>query len=92
MTEARIFRYEVPVDDRWHPLDVPDPCQIVQVGCRRRDVVEFWAISVGSTWPRQFRVVGTGQPFDLNEDVYKGTAVVPEGDLVWHLTERYEQR
>ena len=92
MSQARIFRFEVPVDDQWHPLDVPDPLTVTRIGCRRRDVVEFWAVAHGQTWPRQFLVVGTGQPFDLNRDIVHGTAVAPEGDLVWHLLERYEQR
>ena len=57
---ARIYRYEVPVDDAVHTFDLHGDPQAV--GCRRDDVVEFWAIhhddeAPGSYISRRFLVV-----------------------------------
>jgi hypothetical protein len=79
----RIYRYLVPVDDQWHDQDFDG--EVLAVNCRRLDAVEFWAVE-GGIVPRCFRVVGTGHP--MPEDArYVGTAVTPDGSLVWHLVE-----
>jgi hypothetical protein len=82
---AAIYRYEVPVDDRWHPLQLTG--EIVHVACRNMHVVELWAMN--TTQPkstRSFRVYGTGQSLPPDLD-YIGTALAPGGQLVWHLFE-----
>jgi hypothetical protein len=78
---VRIYRYEVPVDDNHHVIELEgDP---LHVGCRRIDVVEFWAIAEGGpAIRRRFTVVGTGHPFDEGHRY-----VAPGGQLVWHLLE-----
>lgn len=38
----RVLRYEVPVDDQWHEIEVQG--DVAHVGCRQADVVEFWAV------------------------------------------------
>lgn len=82
-----IYRYEVPVDDRWHPLQLSG--RIVHVDCRNPRVVEVWAFRTDDTEAaevRSLRVFGTGQP--LPPDVqHVGTAIAPGGQLVWHLIE-----
>lgn len=80
-----IYRYEVPVDDRWHPLQLSGP--IVHVGCRNARAVEVWALHTdGPTVTRSVRVYGTGHT--LPPDVqHVGTAIAPGGQLVWHLVE-----
>lgn len=40
--ERRVLRYEVPVDDAWHRIEVVG--DVARVGCRRAEVVEFWAV------------------------------------------------
>ena len=60
---SRIYRYEVPVDDAPHEFRLHG--NPLAVGCRRYDVVEFWAIhhddlSDESGQRRRFQVVGTG--------------------------------
>lgn len=83
---ARIFRYEVPVDDQPHTIALSD--NPLAVGCRDPRVVEFWAIAHDDapTLDRTFQVVGTGQMLkDLR--CHWGTAVAPGGALVWHLIE-----
>lgn len=50
---SQVLRYEVPVDDQWHRIDALD--DIVHVGCRRAESVEFWA-----TDPVTVRRVDTG--------------------------------
>lgn len=80
-----IYRYEVPVDDRWHPLQLSG--RIVHVDCRDPRAVEVWALHTrASAVIRTFRVYGTGQP--LPPDIqHIRTAIAPGGELVWHLFE-----
>jgi hypothetical protein len=82
-----IHRYEIPVDDRWHYLNLPRGLQ--HVACRRTTTVEIWAYAASPgdapSW-RQFRVYGTGQPMPI-ASVHIATAICPGGDLVWHLVE-----
>lgn len=80
-----IYRYEVPVDDRWHPLQLSG--RIVHVDCRNPRAVEVWALHTDcSPLTRSFRVYGTGHP--LPPDVqHRGTAIAPGAQLVWHLME-----
>lgn len=92
----RIFRYEVPIDDEWHTIEIfGDP---LAVFCRYTTTVEFWAANSGPRQPRAFIVVGTGH--EVPEDsLYWGSALSPHlhvggvgevsaGRFVWHLLER----
>ena len=80
-----IYRYEVPVDDRWHPLRLSG--RVVHVACRNMHVVEVWALVTDSpTVTRSFRVYGTGHPLPPYVQ-HRGTAIAPGGQLVWHLIE-----
>lgn len=82
----RIFRYEVPVDDRVHHIKTEWPP--IHVSCRDLHTVEFWATSgVGSAEERDFIVVGTGHPLP-KDFIPVGTAIDPSGNLVWHLMAR----
>lgn len=84
---ARIYRYQVPVDDRVHVIDLNgSPCH---VGCRDPQVLEFWAIHRDGvpTVGRHFTVVGTGHRLPTDQYRHWGTAVAPGGALVWHLVE-----
>jgi hypothetical protein len=83
VSDATIYRYEVPVDDRWHALELTGA--VLHVGARRLDVVEFWALHTDSPpHRREYRVFGTGHPLDGGRHV--GTVVHPS--LVWHLFAR----
>lgn len=90
-SSARIFRYEIPVDDQWHA--VPQSSMPLYVSCRDPRVVEFWAWhrpeihDVPGLTDREYRVYGTGHPVD-EEVWYAGTAIAPGGSLVWHLMTR----
>lgn len=89
---ARIHRYEVPVDDDWHAIDLYG--EIVYVGAHTPHAVEFWA------WDRRgmnaetraFRVFETDQevptPVGANYIRYIGTALTTGGRFVCHLIER----
>lgn len=80
-----IWRYEIPVDDRWHPLQLSG--EILHVGCRNPHAVEVWARHTdGASDIRSFRVYGTGQSMPDNLE-HVGTALAPGGQLVWHLME-----
>ena len=80
-----VYRYEIPVDDRWHPLQLSG--RILHVACRNTHAVEVWALHTSQPRiTRSFRVYGTGQPLPPGVD-YTGTALAPSGQLVWHLFE-----
>ena len=86
-TTATIYRYEVPVDDRWHTLRLSGP--IVHVAARQLDVVEVWALATGNPeHESQFRAFGTGHPLPAERIRHVGTALTASGRLVWHLFER----
>jgi hypothetical protein len=81
-----VHRYEVPVDDEAHDIELSGP--IVHVDCRNPDRVEIWAVA-GEHEPmvRTFQVFGAGQPLPDNA-AHIGTALAGRGGaLVWHLFE-----
>lgn len=85
-----VYRYEVPVDDSWHRLELSG--EVLHVAARSVDVVEVWAKHTGGTkLNRYFTVVGTGHPWPHRGDPrhvkHVGTALIPGGALVWHLLE-----
>lgn len=94
MTHA-VYRYEVPVDDAWHAIDLTGP--VLHVDCRQVDVVEFWAIArpgLASSRRDHFRVFATGEPVGgVGSVEHVGTAIAPgltpltrpTDRLVWHL-------
>lgn len=81
MSEQRILRYQVPIDDRWHAFPAT---KALHVGCRGpMRFVEFWAFDKVMQM-RAFRVFGTGA--DVPDGaVYEGTVIAAAGQLVWHL-------
>jgi len=82
---SRIYRYKVPVDDRFHEFALSG--HVLSVGCRDIDTMEFWALETdGPTVQRAFTVVGTGHEMPPGTK-HVGTAVAPGGVLVWHLVE-----
>lgn len=87
---GRVLRYGIPVDDRWHALQLSGP--IVHVATRDPNLVELWAINTNEPpSTRGFRVFGTGQP--LPPDVaHIGTALTAGGQLVWHLFEAVDRK
>lgn len=79
-----IYRYEVPVDNHWHSVEVAG--EIVHVATRSVNKVEIWSLGTfGDTTSRTFRVYGGGQ--ELPESAqYVGTAIAKP--MVWHLFEK----
>jgi len=82
---AQIFRFEVPVDDRWH--EIAGCSTPLHVDCRDPRIVEFWAWQREDLPARRLRVFGTGQPIPDGTH-YRGTTIAPGGQLVWHLIEQ----
>lgn len=86
-----MFRYWVPVDDRWHEIGLTgDPVAVAAASSRE---VEFWAEyeDDGLMVDRQFRVYGTGHPLPRPEDArWVGTCPRLPNGLVWHLYERLQ--
>lgn len=84
----RVFRYEVPVDDRPHTFRLTsNPLAVSAVRGRTGHTVEFWAEHHGDFYAveRTFIVYGTGQPIHASAKWW-GTAQ-RVGDLIWHLYE-----
>lgn len=86
-----VYRYEVPVDDKWHELTMWGDTPVLHVAARQVDVVEFWAEHRNWDWrigPRWFRVFGTGQPVPESPIQHRGVALAGASrQLVWHLYE-----
>jgi hypothetical protein len=83
-----ILRVSIPVDARWHTVELGGP--IVHVATRELHEVEVWFLNDPQVEPisRRFTVVGTGH--DTQGGTHVGTAIAPGGALVWHLVERVE--
>jgi hypothetical protein len=82
----RVYRYEVPVDGKWHAFTLSGP--IVKVASRNgaTDRVHFWALEgAGTPFTAMLRVYGTGHDVP-EETVYRGTAIAEP--FVWHLFEQ----
>lgn len=88
----RVLRYEIPVDGQWHQIGFRG--KVLAVGCRTRDVVEFWADTVlddgklPETAERVFRVFGTGQPLE-DDAQYVGSTYTPDRAYMWHVFRRW---
>jgi hypothetical protein len=86
MTDRRMFRYTIPVDDKeWTQWLTSDPVHVANG--RTLDEVEFWAeyTEGAPKRHRSFRVFGTDHPLPANAR-HVGTCPRVSG-LVWHLYE-----
>lgn len=84
--ERRVFKYSVPVDDRWHEIVMP-LSTVLHVACQTAvDDVQFWAEYEDGLkqYPRRFQVFGTGHSLP-SLAIHRGTVLV--GHFVWHLYE-----
>lgn len=80
----RVLRWDVPVDDDWHPIGTGRAVHVAARGHRKRpgDLVEVWTLEDGpDTGPwevptRLVTVVGTGHAVPAGS-YYIGTAPVP---------------
>lgn len=80
-----VWKFDVPLDDRWHLLQLPAPAKVVQVATLKPGTVNLWVEVTpdsGDIFEQRFRVYGTGQPIP-NERVYVGTAF--DSPFVWHV-------
>ncbi|MFC9497719.1 hypothetical protein [Streptomyces sp. NPDC056982] len=90
---AVIHRTTLPLDDRPHGIDLTG--EILHTAVRRPDAVDVWyqARPDGmEPMRRSFQVVGTGQPIPAHLGFFvthKGSAVSPDGELVWHVLESH---
>lgn len=82
----RVFRWEVPVDDRDHKIGAG---KVLHVATRRDIVVEVWteedAPADELILPtRRATAIGTG--YEVPEDmVHLGSTLTSSGYFVWHL-------
>ena len=88
----RIIRWEVPVDDHEHELELNGA--VLHVDCRDVKFVEIWTLdSQEPLETRTFRVFATGQEIPggwvhVGTALSPGHAFGPRGALVWHLMEK----
>ena len=84
-----IHRFEIPIDDRPHLVDMAG--DILHAACRRHGVVDVWAYARPEGMEpmhRTFLVVGTGQSLPIGA-AHAATAITPYGTLVWHVLENH---
>ncbi|WP_093803971.1 hypothetical protein [Streptomyces sp. Wb2n-11] len=84
-----IDRFEIPIDDRPHLIDLIG--SILHAACRRHGVVDVWAYARPERMEpmhRTFQVVGTGQSIPAGAS-HVATAITPYGTLVWHILESH---
>lgn len=84
-----IHRFEIPVDDRPHLVDLTGG--ILHAACRRHGVVDVWAYARPEGMEpmrRTFLVVGTGHPLPAGTS-HAATAITPYGTLAWHILESH---
>lgn len=87
MDNSSIYRYEVPVDDQWHEIELTG--DVLHVDSRAPSIVEFWAFAFpGAGVRRRFQVVGTGHPLPAGQLRHHGSVIAAGGRLVWHLLEQ----
>ncbi|MGW7630493.1 DUF7352 domain-containing protein [Streptomyces griseoincarnatus] len=87
-----IHRAELPLDDRPHSIDLTG--DILHTAVRRPGAVDIWYVARPASMKpmrRSFQIVGTGQPIPLWLERHHGTAITPDGQLVWHVLENHCQ-
>jgi hypothetical protein len=81
-----VWKYEVPVDDQWHEVLIPQPGRVLHVDSQgARTTVAVWAEVTPSSdelYPQRFRAFGTGQPIPARSN-YVGSTLA--GPFVWHI-------
>lgn len=80
VVSRRVLKWDVPVDDEWHPMGRGP---VLHVACQRKSVVAVWTDEHNGTAPdRHVKAFGTGQqiPTDLH-----AIGSVLDGMFVWHL-------
>ena len=83
-----VWKYDVPVDDKVWPYDLPEGARPVHVECSDPVEVSVWfeVDTQAKREERRFVVIGTGHPAP-DGGTYVDTATVLDGRLVWHLYE-----
>ncbi len=89
MTDRRVLKWPVPVDDRPHLIGTGD---IIHVDCQSPtdpSMVTVWTIEpryVPVRQTRRVQVFGTGQPLPYFA-THIGSALALRGQIVWHAFE-----
>ena len=89
----KIYRYELEITDE-QTINMP-PGDVIAIGqVDTLDHIEIWVhhTNFNSSNPRDFRIVGTGNPFHPEDDfphvwTHLGTTQRNQVGLVWHVFE-----
>jgi hypothetical protein len=89
----KIFKYAVPVDDKWAQLDLPLGSEVVHVAVQGNALGTVWLwilLNPDNEYreARFFRVFGTGHDLGPHDCKYVGTCLWDGGRLVWHVMEK----
>lgn len=83
-----IYKYKVPGSNTKFTMTLPVGAEVLTVQKQGLDI-NMWVLQIAGPAKleeRNFRVIGTGHPFDENLK-YVGTVQELEGALVWHYFE-----
>jgi hypothetical protein len=92
MPQNVIHRFELPIDDRPHGIDLTG--DILHAAARRPGAVDVWYLARqpgDEPMRRSFKIVGTGQPFPAWLGRHHATAITPDDQFVWHVLENHCQ-
>lgn len=84
-----IWKYVVPEGRDYFSMLLPKEAKILTLQMQN-DVLCLWALvdQINETERRNFRMFGTGHPFDMREGfTYIGTFQLLDGKLVFHMFE-----
>jgi hypothetical protein len=85
----KIYKYELQITDK-QVIKMPPGAQLLSVQpSRKMTHLWVWALVDTDRSPasREFLIVGTGHPCNVNFYVYLGTCMMPN-ELVWHVFHR----
>lgn len=83
----KVFKYPLEITDE-QVVEMPEGAKIISVQTQNNQVC-LWAIVTphNQLIKRGIRIYGTGHPIDRENLEYIGTAIMENGNLVWHVFE-----
>ena len=86
MRDRRVYKYKLEITDQQF-VKLPEDAEILSVNAQGMDLVLYALVDfpIGQAISRVVRIAGTGHPIIGNVGQYVGTAMMREGQLVWHV-------
>lgn len=83
----KVWKYNIPVNDSEHVIDMPYGARFVHAECQKSHVVSLWFevdSEIAFKQARIFTIYGTGHPIP---DTFEHIATVKDGMFMWHVYE-----